>query len=148
MTELVKDEMLSIEILESMSQSELEKLAIEKAKEIFLNIHNANEKIKQAKELSVEASTIDTGGSDITNYITLGLAGKSREDKLSDRLNLTNKAQVSQNEAIFELSKIVQESIKFTQLTSKFSTSLQQAMSFLFKNGLKDASGNITKLSN
>ena len=97
MTELVKDEMLSIEILESMSQSELEKLAIEKAKEIFLNIHNANEKIKQAKELSVEASTIDTGGSDITNYITLGLAGKSREDKLSDRLNLTNKAQVSQN---------------------------------------------------
>ena len=148
MTEPVKDEMLSIEILESMSQSELSKLAKEKAEEIFLNICKANEKIKEAKELSVKASTIETDGSDIKNIATLGIAGKSREDKLSDRLNLTSKAQISQNEAIFELSKIVQESIKFTQLTSKFSTSLQQAMSFLFKNGLKDANGNITKLSN
>lgn len=148
MTELVKDEMLSIEILESMSQSELSKLAKEKAEEIFLNICKANEKIKEAKELSVKASTIETDGSDIKNIATFGIAGKSREDKLSDRLNLTSKAQISQNEAIFELSKIVQESIKFTQLTSKFSTSLQQAMSFLFKNGLKDANGNITKLSN
>ena len=56
MTELAKDEMLSIEILESMPQSELSKLAEEKAKEIFLNIHKANEKIRQARELSVEAS--------------------------------------------------------------------------------------------
>ena len=147
MTDIVKDEPLSIEILESMSQSKLEELAREKAREIFLNIHNANEKIKEAKKLSVRASTVETDGTDIKNYITLGFAGKSREDKLSDRLNLTSKAQISQNEAIFELSKIVQESIKFTQLTSKFSSSLQQAMSFLFTNGLKDTNGNITKLS-
>ena len=147
MTDIVKDEPLSIEILESMSQSKLEELAREKAREIFLNIHNANEKIKEAKELSVRASTVETDGSDGINFATFGFAGKSMEDKLSDRINLTNKAQISQNEAIFELSKIVQESIKFTQLTSKFSSSLQQAMSFLFKNGLKDANGNTTKLS-
>ena len=59
MTDIVKDEPLSIEILESMSQSKLEELAREKAREIFLNIHNANEKIKQAKELSVKANQID-----------------------------------------------------------------------------------------
>lgn len=147
MTDIVKDEPLSIEILESMPQDKLEELAREKAREIFLNIHNANEKIKQAKELSVKANKIETDGTDIKNFLSAGYLGKSREDKLSDRLNLTNKAQISQNEAIFELSKIVQESIKFTQLTSKFSSSLQQAMSFLFTNGLKDTNGNITKLS-
>ena len=35
MTELAKNEILSVEILESMPQSELEKLAREKAEEIF-----------------------------------------------------------------------------------------------------------------
>lgn len=148
MTNLVKDETLSIEILEIMSQSELEKLAKEKAEEIFLNIHRADAKIKEAIILSTKANEVDTGGSDVKNIATLGFFGKSREDKLSDRLNLTNEAQSIQNQAIFELSKIVQESIKFTQLTNKFSSSLKEAMYFLFKNGLKDTNGNIVKLTN
>ena len=132
MTELVKDEILSVEILESMPQSELENLARKKAEEIFSNIIKINKKIEEAKKLSIEARELNAGGSDIKNIISLGIAGESRVDKISNRLGITIEGQISQNEAIFELSKIVQESIKFTQLTSKFSSSLQQAMFFSF----------------
>ena len=147
MTELAKDEILSVEILESMPQSELEELAREKAEEIFSNIIKINKKIEEAKKLSTEASGLDTGGSDIKNIISLGIAGESREDKIANGLKITIEGQIKQNEAIFELSNIIKESIQFTQLTGKFSIYLQQAMLFLFKNGLEDANGNITKLS-
>ncbi|MGP1579827.1 MAG: hypothetical protein ACTTH5_02220 [Wolinella sp.] len=147
MANLVKDEGLSVEVLESMEPSELSRLAKEKAEEIFLNIRNASEKIKEAKEQSDEAANLDTSRSDLKNIISFGLLGQSREDKIAKRITLMNRAQKSQNEAMSELSNIVQQSIQFTQLTSKFSNHLQQAMSVLFKDGLRDANGNITKLS-
>nr|WP_314883753.1 hypothetical protein [uncultured Campylobacter sp.] len=147
MENLVRDETISVEVLEKMSQDELDELARKKAQEIFLNIQGAKEKIEKAKRLSSDAEGLDIGGSDITNLITLGICGKSREDKLADALRLTNKAQISQNDAIDELSEIIRESIKFTQMTSKFSLSLHRAMAFLFENGIKDANGNIIKLS-
>ena len=146
MTELAKNETLSVEILESMPQSELEKLAREKAEEIFSNIIKINERIEEAKKLSTEASKVDTGGSDIRNIISLGIAGESREDKIANGLKITIEGQIKQNEAIFELSNIIKESIKFTQLTGKFSIYLQKAMLLLFKNGL-EVNGNIAKLS-
>ncbi|MGG7047741.1 MULTISPECIES: hypothetical protein [unclassified Campylobacter] len=147
MPNLVKDEVYSVEVLDKISDSELEKLAKKKASEILRNIHSASLKIKDAQELAEKANDIDTGGSDWSNLLTFGYAGKSAEDKLRDAQKATNTALIKTNEAVAELNNIVQESVKFTQLTGKFSRYLSSAMAFVLKNGLKNANGKIVKLS-
>lgn len=103
------------------------------AVDIAINIREAHEKIAKAKELAENAPNIKG------KFLGLG-----KQKKVNEALA---EAQVVTNEAVFDLSELIQQSIKLTLHSAKMARDMQRALAYLAINGITDANGRIETLS-
>ncbi len=116
-----------------LSPHELQAIAEQKATAILAKIKEHEEKIKSAKEFAEKATGIKT------DWWRLGNTGK--------KADATATALVKTNEALKEISDLIQESIKLTCTSIQFAQVMHKTMAYMMVNGFKDAGGNIQKLA-
>jgi DNA repair exonuclease SbcCD ATPase subunit len=113
------------------SHKELKKMAAETTRNILTKIHSCSESIAEAKEAAENA-----------NNMKAGWFGKTKK-----KVNAATEALVQTNEAVAEMSNVVQESIKFTCVSYAFAEIMRDTMQMMIANGFKDADGRIKRLN-
>ena len=103
------------------------------ALEIAISIKETHEKIEKAKQIAENAPNIKGG-----------FFGIGKQRKINDALS---KSQIGTNDAVSDLSDLIQKSIKLTMQSVKTASNIQKALAYLSVNGIRDANGNIEKLS-
>ena len=111
------------------------------AKNILSNIVQVTEKIQDAKELVRDSENCE---SDWKNIFSLGVFGQSKTDK---RAELNTRAISQQNEAMTEMNKLIQESLKLICCSIFFAKSMIETMSSMMVGGFKDTNGKTIALS-
>lgn len=103
------------------------------AVDMTMAIKEAHEKVAQAKRIAEEAPNLKGG-----------FLGFGKQKKINAALS---EAQVITNEALFDLSELIQQSIKFTIRSVKTAIDMQKALAYLAVNGIRDANGRVESLS-
>lgn len=103
------------------------------AVDIAKSIKEAHEKIAKAKRLAEDAPNIKG------SFLGIG-----KQKKVNIALS---EAQVITNEAVYDLSELIQQSIKFTLRSVKTASDMQKALAYLAVNGIRDANGRVETLS-
>lgn len=119
--------------LDKLSDLEQDVKIKEIAVEMARSIESAHEKIKRADELS--KSVPDIKG---------GFLGFGKQEKINDALSQAN---VVTNEAVTELSKLIQKSVQFTCSSLQVASKMHKALAYLAAYGISDANGRIEVLS-
>lgn len=103
------------------------------ATEIAISIKKAHEKIAEAKKLARDAPNIKGD---------FWIFGKQKNVNAA-----FSKAHMVNNDAVYGLSELVQQSIKFTLHSIKTASDMQKALAYLAVNGIRDANGRVETLS-
>ena len=125
--------MFELEKIKSMDKKSLRAFAEKKSQEILIKIDQLSKRIQEAKEDAEDAQNMDTGGL---------FGGKTKK-----KATATAEALVRTSKVMAEMSKLIQESIKFTCLSVAFSTVMHQTMAAMVVNGFKGTSGKVVKLN-
>lgn len=127
----------SPEYLASLDKVGLEKQAKETSERILTQLKRIAEKIKDAEKLAFEAE----------NFKNRSKLTKAKEffgiDKSGDKkhLDLLTKANRANTDAIAEQSKIIEECIRFTQISSDFSKAMNAVMAHMVVKGFESSDG-------
>jgi hypothetical protein len=105
----------------------------EMAIDMTRSIKEAHDKIAEAKGLAKDAPSIKGG-----------FLGIGRQRKVNEALS---KSQVITNEAVYELSELIQQSITFTLRSVKMASDMQKALAYIAVNGIREANGRVETLS-
>ncbi len=105
----------------------------DKALDITNSIKEAHEKIAKAKELAKDAPNIKGG-----------FLGFGKQKKINEALSMS---QVISNEAVNNITELIQQSINFSLSSAKIAKEMHKALAYLAVNGIRDANGRIETLS-
>ncbi len=130
--ELIRLSSNDIESINNLDIKSLEAFANKKTVEIITVVSELSDKIKKAQALSKEANDIKTGG--IKNFVLLGSQTRKKGD-------LTARGLTQTNEAVAELARIQQETIRFVCISAKFALCMHKSMAAMMARGFQDRDG-------
>lgn len=133
----MKEELsVTLKDIEKMTPNKVDELVSKKTKEILVNIQNCTNKIQEAKKAAESAKSKKTGG----------FFGRGK--RTADKATATADALINTNEAVSELSNIVNESIAFTCLSMAFAKIMIDSIDQMMAEGFEDSKGNHITLTN
>ncbi|WP_145414957.1 hypothetical protein [Paenibacillus xylanexedens] len=105
----------------------------EMANKVAISINEAHNKIAKAKKLAKDAQNIKGG-----------FLGIGKQKKVNTSLS---ESQIITNEALTDLSELIQQSIRFTLQSVKTASNMQKALAYVAVNGIRDTNGRVEDLS-
>ena len=124
----------------------LKEFARKKAVFIAQRVHNLTQNLEKAKKLSAEAENAKTDLKHRTSsFISSGLItfGKSASEKRSE---INTRVSILQNEAIAELTNLVQESIQFAATSAVLNQAMLEELTKVCNEGFIDVYGKVQEI--